>query len=164
MERKVKFGVNVLLILGIVFSAIGGIYVVIALGVAFSGASQAEPGFPLIFGGIGGVFLVLGLVFLGVELGKRRKIRAMVLSGHYVWGTIVSIDWDTHVRINGRNPQVAVAQYCHGSKQHYFTSRHLPRYCSDTLIGQKVRIYCQAPDFSCYYVDLEPLLANHILH
>ncbi len=163
MEKKVKTGWNVMLILGIVFSSIGLLYAVIGIGV---GIARPEVGmvFPLVFGGLGVVALVLGLVFLGRELSKRKKIKALVSSGRYVWGTIVSIDYDTHIRINGRNPQVAIAQYSYGGQHHYFTSRHLPRYCSNTLIGQQVKIYCNAPDFSCYYVDLEPLLENHIMH
>lgn len=163
MEKKIKSGMNVMLILGTVFSALGLLYTVIGLGV---GIAQPEAGkvFPLVFGGLGLVFLALGLAFLGREFSKRRKLQALVNAGRYVWGSVVNMDYDTHIRINDRNPQVAIVQYSYGGQQHYFTSRHLPRYCSDALIGQQVKIYCNAPDFSCYYVDMEPLLENHILH
>lgn len=164
MERKLKFGLNVFLLLGIIFSVLGGFFTV--LGILLGRSVPGEDGriLGIVFPCIGIPFLLVGLSFLGIELANRAQIRALVKSGSYIWGSVTRIDLDYQVTINNRHPYVAVVCCQHGGQSHFFTSRHLPRHFPEDLVGKQVKVYCSAPKFKPYYVDLEPLLQNLVIH
>ena len=64
MEKKARIGRSALLIIGIIYTALGGTFVI--LGIALAALLESSDGLmiSLIFGGIGGIFLILGIVFL----------------------------------------------------------------------------------------------------
>ena len=73
MEKKARIGRSALLIIGIIYTALGGIFVI--LGIALAALLRDSDAFMvgLIFGGIGTIFLILGIVFLIVELCKKKR-------------------------------------------------------------------------------------------
>ena len=78
MEKKARIGRSALLIIGIIYTALGGTFVI--LGIALATLLRDNDGFMvgLIFGGIGVIFLILGIIFLVVEFCKKRQSDALL--------------------------------------------------------------------------------------
>lgn len=163
MERRLRFGFSVFQLLGVIFLCFGLVFTGVGLALGVFASDPDGPVLCLVFCCIGLPFLGLGLGFLIFEIRKRRQIRRLISDGRYIWGAIFRIDEDTKITINHRHPQVAVVQCSVGGRSLFFTSGHLPRYFPDSLIGQQVKVYCQAPEYRPYYVDMAPLLQNSII-
>lgn len=73
MADSVKGSISALWIIGLVYSALGALFVV--LGIVLALVLEEGLLFCVIFGGIGMVFLILGIIFLAVEYGKRGRTR-----------------------------------------------------------------------------------------
>ena len=111
MEKKARIGRSALLIIGIIYTALGGTFVI--LGIALAALLRDSDAFMvgLIFGGIGAIFLILGIIFLIVELCKKKRSDALLASGHYILGEVVDIAANINVNVNGRYPYYIVVQY-----------------------------------------------------
>ena len=126
MEKKARIGRSALLIIGIIYTALGGTFVI--LGIALAALLRDSDAFMvgLIFGGIGAIFLILGIIFLIVEFCKKKRSDALLASGHYVLGEVVDIAANINVNVNGRYPYYIIVQYIdpHGVR-HIFKSPSL---------------------------------------
>lgn len=96
---------KVLLWLGILFTALGIVFVAaggtLALLVAPLLGLVALPG---------GIFLVLGLAFLGTIARIRRDRTWLQENGRIIEADILGVQYDTRVRVNGRCPLVLQCQ------------------------------------------------------
>ncbi len=164
MDQKIRFRLNVYALLGLIFTLMGGMFSIAAAILGYAVPSQESKAVMISFFAVGIPFLLVGLGFLIWEARKRAQIRRLVAAGHYIWGTVSKIDWDTTVRINHRHPNVAVVSCQHDGQTHFFTSRHLPRHFPADLVGKPVKVYCQPPKCKPYYVDMEPLLSSTVVH
>ena len=92
MERKSKTGPSALLIVGSVFTIVGASF--LAIGLIIYYALKEEEGailFLLIFGGIGLLFFVLGVIFLIVELKKKLRNDNLLGAGNYVMAEVLEV-------------------------------------------------------------------------
>lgn len=158
MADSVKGSISALWIIGLVYSALGALFVV--LGIVLALVLEEGLLFCVIFGGIGMVFLILGIIFLGVEYGKRKNAERLIASGRYVWGTIA--DWwvNRSIEVCGRHPIMLLVRYVDGrGQEHIFRSSSLRIVGGPQLLGKQVRVYYGDPDFRNYYVaaDCEAL-------
>lgn len=96
---------KVLLWLGILFTALGIVFVAaggtLALLVAPLLGLVALPG---------GIFLVLGMAFLGTIARIRRDRTWLQENGRIIEADILGVQYDTRVRVNGRCPLVLQCQ------------------------------------------------------
>ena len=165
MEKKARIGRSALLIIGIIYTGLGGIFVI--LGVALTALLRSDDGLMigLIFGGIGGIFLILGIIFLIVEFCKKKRSDALLASGHYVLGEVVDIAANINVNVNGRYPYYIIVQYVdpHGVR-HIFKSPSLRIFRDPELIGKKVKVYVGNDSFKHYYVDVDGILPQYVEH
>lgn len=146
-----KGSINALLIIGLVYSALGALFVV--LGIVLALVLEEGLLFCVIFGGIGMVFLILGIIFLAVEYGKRKSAEQLIASGRYVWGTIADWRVNRSVEVCGRHPIVLLVRYVDGrGQEHIFRSSSLRIVGGPQLLGKQVRVYYGDPDFRNYYV------------
>ena len=111
MEKKARIGRSALLIIGIIYTALGEPPVI--LGIALAALLRDSDAFMvgLIFGGIGAIFLISGIVFLIVEFCKKKRSDALLASGHYILGEVVDIAANINVNVNGRYPYYIIVQY-----------------------------------------------------
>lgn len=165
MEKKARIGRSALLIIGIIYTALGGTFVI--LGIALAALLRDSDAFMvgLIFGGIGAIFLILGIVFLIVELCKKRRSDALLASGHYILGEVVDIAANINVNVNGRYPYYIIVQYTdpHGVR-HIFKSPSLRIFRDPELIGKKIKVYVENDNFKHYYVDVDEILPKYVEH
>ena len=158
MADSVKGSISALWIIGLVYSALGALFVV--LGIVLALVLEEGLLFCVIFGGIGMVFLILGIIFLGVEYGKRKNAERLIASGRYVWGTIADWRVNRSIEVCGRHPIVLLVWYVDGrGQEQIFRSSSLRIVGGPQLLGKQVRVYYGDPDFRNYYVaaDCEAL-------
>ena len=164
MEKKARSGQSALLIIGTVYAALGGTFVILGAALA---ALLRDDGWAigLIFGGIGGIFLILGIVFLVVEICKKKRSDALLASGRYIIGEVVDIAADINVKINRRHPYYIIVQYIdpHGVR-HIFRSPSLRIFRDPELLGKKVKVYVENDNFRHYYVDVDEILPKYVEH
>ena len=161
MERKAKLGLNVLVLLDIIYTILGGIFLLVGLILGFALKDSGGLLFGLIFGGIGGIFFILGIVFLLIEWKKKKQADALLAQGRYLWGEIRDLVPNPLVRINGRNPLIAVVCYTDiYGKTHLFRSKNLSADPCQSLIGRQVKVYYQNASYQPYYVDMESVLST----
>ena len=151
MADSVKGSISALWIIGLVYSALGALFVV--LGIVLALVLEEGLLFCVIFGGIGMVFLILGIIFLAVEYGKRKNAERLIASGRYVWGTIADWRVNRSIEVCGRHPIVLLVRYVDGrGQEHIFRSSSLRIDGGPQLLGKQVRVYYGDPDFRNYYV------------
>ncbi|AEF20132.1 DUF3592 domain-containing protein [Pseudomonas fulva] len=94
----------------------------------------------LILGGIGAVFLALGLLFVLPPLFAKRRAAELLVTGTPVQAEVVDVELNGGLTINGRNPYRIVAQWLNPqtNKLHVFRSENLwfdpGPYISESLV------------------------------
>lgn len=94
----------------------------------------------LIVGGIGSVFLLIGLALVLPPLLGKRRAAELLATGTPVQAEVVDVELNESLNINGRNPYRIVAQWLNPqtNKLHVFRSANLwfdpGPYISDSLV------------------------------
>ncbi len=140
METKARLGWGVLRILGMVYAILGAGF--LALGILLSFMPDRDGMlFGLIFGGIGSIFLLLGLAFLLTELRRKRRAQRLVDAGRYLWAQVVEITVQHNVTINGSHPCAVLACYtAPDAVRHMFKSANVRMFRDQSLIGRQVKV------------------------
>lgn len=161
MERKAKIGIDALLIVGIVFSAMGSIFIMCPRMHNDEDAliSQAT------LGSTGLILLAIGLVFLVIKIRQKQRCNRLLQSGSYIMAEIVETKINYNVRINGKSPYVVECQYRDmAGNVHIFKSRYL-YFNPETLFQDRmVRVYVEGDNYKHYYVDIDEVLPRVIRH
>lgn len=169
-------------ICGVIFTIIGALFNGIGLLITFLAARYAERWmFLIIFGGIGGIFLIMGIIFLLMEARKKSMVKRLKGNGRYVNAVIKSAAVDTSVEYGGMAGTAAAFKNMSatGTYQKVFTTNPLFLQCSYVAsdetehifrseskvgidlayyMGKNVKVYYIDADFRKYYVDLESVM------
>ena len=158
---------KVYLLCGIVFSIVGAA----SLAVAFFTASHMEEVrlhgrgnvelFPIVFGAIGGIMLVLGVVLLAVCWRRGRTKRRLLAQGTYITAEVTGFPADYSVMVNGWPSYRIECSYRDPRTQtvHVFYSEPLRVDPVRRVTGQTARVYVDKDsDYQDYFVDVGPLL------
>lgn len=167
-EKKVKVGLNAVGIVGIVFTILGAVFLV--LGIVMGIGLRREMGvgsfaFLFAFGGMGTLFFTLGLVFL-ITLGNQKKNAQRLLeNGNYVVAEIFDISQNYNVSVNNKHPFVVSCKYeAVDGTVHIFKSRYLYFNPEPLLKNNVVRVYVDNDNFKKYYVDIDEVLPTIVEH
>lgn len=175
MERKAKTGLDVGLLIGIIFTIVGAAFsaVIAGLLLVFMGRDSMTfqlflPVFgplALVFGPLGLIFLAIGLTFLIHGIRKRQRSTRLLNSGNYIMAEITEVTLNGAVRVNGAHPFIikCIYQDMEGNI-HIFKSRDLFFDPRPLLKDQQVRVYVDAGNFNHYYVDIDSILPQVINH
>lgn len=166
MDRKSKTGPNALLIVGSIFTVLGALFVAIGL-ITYCALKGDEAAvlLLLIFGGIGLIFFVLGVIFLIVVLKKKLRNDRLLESGNYVMAQIMEVVLNYNVEVNGRHPYNVRCSYQDScGNGHIFKSRDLFFDPTNLFKDQMVRVYVDGENYRHYYVDIDEILPNVIEH
>jgi hypothetical protein len=103
-----------------------------------------------IFGGIGG-----GL-FLA-KIRRKRNVEHLQLFGRRVKASIVSVDYKTNLRVNGRSPYVIRCQWLNPrtNELHIFTSDNLWFDPKEYITGTSIDVLIDEQNPKKYYVDTQ---------
>ena len=171
MERKVKMGLSAMMIVAITFIIVGGSFLPIGIfaGINLMSVDENFILFVVIFGGMGCLFLTLGIVFLGLEIKKRNLSNRLLAEGYYIYAEVLEVNQNFNVQYgNHGHPYVIKCGYTDETGTlHIFKSRNIIRYPGNDLIGQQVRVYLDRNDYNNYknyYLDIDEILPKVVEH
>ena len=164
-NKKMNYDIITLLIIGFVFTLNGTVFLGVAILTFFSNVGAEMILFTCIFGGVGSVFFIIGIICLCFALKKRNRIKRLLSDGKYVMAEIVGVGRCYNVKIGGYHPYAVTCQYQDISGDvHMFKSRYLRFNPEPLLKDPMVRVYVDAEDYNYYYVDIDEVLPNIIEH
>lgn len=164
-KRKAKRGWTALLILSIIFIVLGTLYIIVAAVVGSMAFNEEAVIFGYTFGGLGAVFLIVGVICLCFEIRKRKINNKLLNSGQYIMAEISEITMNYAVRVNFRHPYIVICRYQdRNGYVHTFRSRNLNFDPASLMRDRMVRVYVDGDDFKHYYVDIDSLLPTVIEH
>lgn len=165
MEQKAKIGFDALLIIGIIFSILGPVFIAIGILLFFTQNGEEAIIFLSIYGGMGFIFLVIGLIFLAVKIKEKQRSNRLLRFGNYIMAEISETRINYNVRVNGRSPYVVECQYRDmEGNVHIFKSRYL-YFNPETLFQDTmVKVYVEGDNYKHYYVDIDGVLPHVIRH
>lgn len=119
-----------------------------------------------------GVLLLLGIIFscIGIipaiiSMIKKNLHKNVQANGRRIYGVVDSIDYDTNLSVNGRNPFIVYCTYTDefAGVTYRFKSDHVWTDPYPILQpGSSIEIFVMPNDFSKYYVNVEGALAGKI--
>ena len=166
-RQKIDTGWTEYGIMGMVFLPIGILFLVIGLilplAVRIEGSRVA---FLATFGLEGLVFTVLGAIFLGKDLARRRGQQRAYDEGYCVTGQIAGIFEKRNVRRGRRYPLVLECHYTDPDtgEMHVCYSRHLDYDPMDMLTSRDVPIYLDRMNGKYHFVDIDAVLPKVHIH
>ena len=163
MERKIPTDWNAKRILSIVFSVLGGIYIILGAVMLLVPRDNSEvKTVGAVFLPLGFVLTVLGLVIFLIAFRQQKRQKKLIEEGRYIWGVVAQLQPNLAIKVNRQHPLIAVVQFRDNNRiVHTFRSRNLYRCADQSLVGKQVKVYTQAPKYTPYYVDIEPLLKTN---
>lgn len=154
-------------IIGLIFAPLGLVF--LAVGLLFNAHVRAPDerlAFLFSFAGVGGVFLTVGLILLGMELWRQAKQRAAYEGGYYVMGQVAGCRVNTRVNVNGTHPMVVEVHWTDPDTGtvHVFYSRYLYVNAEALLTGDTVPVYLDREDKRIGFVDIDAVLPRIEVH
>lgn len=159
-------------ILGIIFTVLGAIFLIVTLIVAVAvlpnvTGAEGEDLYilPIVFGSIGTPFLLVGigfLIFVGV---KDKKKKELMQNGNLIYAMVTGGSEVFNVEVNGRHPWKLECKYedPFSGEVYLYSSRNT---FTDPYpyIGQQIAVYVDKNDPSKYYVDIQSLRQQENVH
>ena len=170
-KRTVKVGWRDVGIVGMVFAPIGLIFTVLGVVLWQAGAGK-DPEDPLlflcIFGGMGVVFLLMGLGMIMADMGRRRAAQRAVDIGTLVMADVMGVSPVGNVTThNGNHPWVVECRYQDPDTGvvHVLRSRYLNFNPTGLIEGKQVPVYVDRDGGKYgYYVDIDAVLPQVEIH
>ena len=148
-------------LLGAVFLALGLSFIAIGAGVGgsalFHGEVEARI-FLGVFCGIGGLFAVLGSIFLAIPRRRARRNLDLREHGEALPAIITGVERNGAVQVNGRFPYRVVCRYEENGTVYLCRSENLWYDPSQLLTGDGVTVYRDPGNSKRYWVDLSGVL------
>ena len=109
----------------------------------------------ILFLALGGVFVLIGLVWLIVGASKGHS-KKLLQTGEPLYAEVMGVRLDTNYRVNGRNPFRIDARYRdpESGQEVLFQSEALWFDPGPYLFEPSVRVYCKPGNYRRYYMDV----------
>ncbi len=168
MRRKMGWTANG--IVGLLFTLLGLFFAALAFALSQAKTAVWRPPdghfvFLAVFGGVGGLFLIPGLIFLGADLRRRRLLRRAYDGGNRVDAKIIGVSAKNNVNINGSHPRVVECAYTDASGTvHVYRSRYLYADVAQFLKSDTVPVYIDRYNEDIGFVDIDAVLPEIRIH
>ena len=165
-----KMGWTVFGILGFIFTPMGLLFVTLGLTLWQSkSVAWKHPDDPVVFisvfGGVGGLFLILGLVFLAVDLRRRYLLQRAYDSGNCVNAKILGVNEQKNVNMVNGHPRVLECAWTDDSGVvHIYRSRYLYINVEKLLKSDTVPVYIDRYNENVGFVDIDAVLPEIRIH
>ena len=157
-------------IVGMIFTPIGLVFALLGIVLGLSAKiAWKHPEDPTIFlacfGGIGGMFLIIGLALLGADVRRRIRMRRAYEGGYCVDAEIIGVTVQKNVNMSGRHPIVVECAWTDPSGVvHVYRSRYLYTDVSKFLTSGTVPVYIDRFDENIGFVDIDAVLPEIRIH
>ena len=151
-------------IVGFIFAPMGLFFLMLGYVLWQSkSATWKHPNDPVIvlftFGGLGGLFLIVGLALLGADLYRRHLLRRAYDGGNCVDAEIIGIRTQNNVNMASGHPRVVECTWKDSSGVvHVYRSRYLYLDVSKLLKSKTVPVYIDRFNENIGFVDIDAVL------
>lgn len=165
-----KMGWKVFGILGFVFAPMGLLFLMIGLVVGQSRNIRWDGNgdpvvFTAVFCGIGGLFLLLGLGFLAVDIRRRYLLRRAYDGGNCVDAQILGVVTQRNVNMPYGQPRMVQAAWTDpNGVVHVYHSRYVNVDVTKLLKSTTVPVYIDRYNESIGFVDIDAVLPEIRIH
>lgn len=111
----------------------------------------------IMFGFIGILFIIVGIVFSFVEKNSKKKKAFLLESGSTLTATVIRFEVNMSLSVNGRHPYRLEVEYDDGNNKHRFKSDNVWENVTSDCIGETVKVYYDPNNMNKYYVDTDSL-------
>ena len=167
---KKKMGWTVYGIIGFIFAPMGLLFAVLGT-VLWQSRSVAwkSPEDPVIFlsvfGGLGMIFLILGLVFLAMDIRRRTLQRRAYDCGNCVEAEILGVVEQRNVNMVYGHPRMVECAWTDADGVvHVYRSRYLYTDVTKLLKAEKVPVYIDRYNENIGFVDIDAVLPEIRIH
>ena len=166
-----KKSLSVFTLVGGLFTAIGGFFFIIGCLMSFNFQYLAAHGegdiiiLPICFGGLGFLFLVIGVFLLYTQAAEARQKRRLVEQGDFVWADISGFPLDYSVTINRRPMFRVLACYQDPmtGQTYEFASDPIRYDPSPYVVAQKVRVFIdRRSNYKTYTMDIASVWPGYL--
>lgn len=167
---RIKTGWTAFGIIGFIFAPMGLLFLVIGLAVGRSGnlhwKGNGDPAvFTAVFCGIGGLFLLLGLCFLAVDVRRRYLLRRAYAGGNRVDARILGVVTQRNVNMTYGPPRMVEAAWTGpDGVVHVYRSRYLKTDVTKLLTSDTVPVYIDRYNENIGFVDIDAVLPEIRIH
>lgn len=121
--------------------------------------------FLAVFGGIGLLFLVIGLICLMMLVRQINRSNRLLREGNCIMAEVSEIRRNYNITLNGRYPYRVIGRYrdMYGNI-HIFKSRNLFFNPDALLKDNMVKVYVDGDSFKYYYMDIDEILPKVVEH
>lgn len=111
---------------------------------------------------LGGIFALLGLVFILKKVLSDQKRNKLIQSGECLTGIITNVEVNKYVTINKIHPYKAECEVIdpYSGEKYLYSSDNIMGNISD-LIGKEVTVYVDSNNKKNYYVDIYELIDRY---
>ena len=165
-----KMGWTVYGILGFIFAPMGFLFLMIGFIVGQSGyihwRGNGDPAiFTAVFCSIGGLFLLLGLGFLAVDIRRRYLLRRAYDGGNCVEAQILGVVTQRNVNMPYGQPRMVEAAWTDpNGVVHVYHSRYLNVDVTKLLKSATVPVYIDRYNENIGFVDIDAVLPEIRIH
>lgn len=165
---KKKYGWTVYGVLGFIFAPMGALFVFLGAALRHSKSLETPTDqliFMAVFCGIGGIFLLTGLIFLGIDLRRRFLQRRAYEGGSCVEAEILGVSAQRNVNMVNGSPRMLEAAWTDASGVvHVYRSRYLYTNVEKLLKADKVPVYIDRYNENIGFVDVDAVLPEIRIH
>jgi Protein of unknown function (DUF3592). len=116
----------------------------------------------LVFSIIGGVFLVVGIIFIAIVVRKNKKIKRVMSYNYRINATIINVSMNTSVMINGRHPYILESNCMSPADGKLYNFRSEDLWQDVTPILQQfniktIPVYVNPQNYAEYVVDVSQI-------
>ncbi len=165
-----KMGWTVFGILGYIFAPMGFLFLMICFFVGRDGYSHwrgnGDPAvFTAVFCGFGGLFLLLGLGFLAVDIRRRYLLRRAYDGGSCVEAQILGVVTQRNVNMPYGQPRMVEAAWTDpNGVVHVYRSRYVNVDVTKLLKSTTVPVYIDRYNENIGFVDIDAVLPEIKIH
>jgi len=116
-----------------------------------------------VFGGIGGVFFLIGIIVLGVNVRRKKLNKRLVENGRKIYADLYEIVINGSYRVNRRHPYNITCKWQDKSSGilYLFKSENIwfdPSSIIEEKNITKLPVYVDENDFKKYYVEIDSIV------
>lgn len=148
------------LILGIVFTILGALFVGLGIGLSIFALKEM-----ILMSLIGLPFLIIGIIFLARVILLKKRQKRLISDGNYLLANISGVQVNYSVNVNGRCPYVVECNYQDlDGTVHIFRSKDIFYDPTNLFTGDMVKVYVDKDNYKKYYVDIDSVLPKIVRH
>lgn len=162
MNRQYKYEFGAFGIVGAVFTFVGAVFTILGTAIGFLTADTDRWLLLMIFGGMGLLFLVIGIIFLTIVIRTNRRRKEVLEKGYYIYADVMDSFPDMHVRINRIHPYRVRCRYQDPAtgQYHMFTGGMFLYDPEPMIRGRQVPVYLDPADYDTFYIDFDSIMPD----